>query len=67
MSSNLFALLDVSDDEEQPKAVDKKAPAAKKDTGAKKDAAAKPAAKAPEAKKGVYYVFFAYIKLTLFV
>lgn len=51
MSSNLFALLDVSDDEEQPKAVDKKAPAAKKDTGAKKDAAAKPAAKAPEAKK----------------
>jgi len=51
MSTNLFALLDVSDDEEQPKTVDKKAPAAKKDTGVKKDAATKPAAKAPEAKK----------------
>lgn len=52
MSSNLFALLDHSDDEEAPKV---KAPAAaKKDTGAKKDAAAKPAAKAPETKKGMY-------------
>jgi len=51
---NIFSVLDESDEEEQPKVVDKKLKeVAKKETGAKKDtpAAAKPAAKAPEAKK----------------
>jgi len=51
---NIFSVLDESDEEEQPKVVDKKSTTGpKKDTGAKKDtpAGAKPAAKVSEAKK----------------